>query len=104
MLQHRMAGEAHLRTDPDAFVLGLHAVKLNAALSGEGRHALQPLEEIEMPPRAAEFAVSGEFQSDVLLFLDDLLDFAIFDLLELRRCDRTLGAFGARIFKRRRAQ
>ena len=97
MLQHRVAGEAHLAGDLDAFVLGLHAVELNAALGGVGRDAVEAFEEIEMPPRAAEFAVGRELQPDVLLLLDDFLDLAIFDLFELRRRDLAL----ARVWRAR---
>jgi hypothetical protein len=57
MLQHRMAGKADLAGDLDAFGLGLHAVKLDAALGRVGRDAIEAAEEIEMPPRAAKLAV-----------------------------------------------
>src|SRR5476649_1690483 len=34
--------------------------------------------EIEMPPGAAEFAIGRELETDIGLFLDDLLDLAVF--------------------------
>ena len=37
-----------------------------------------------MPPGAAELAVGRELEADLLLLLDDLLDLAVFDRLELR--------------------
>ena len=46
------------------------------------RDAVETSEEIEMPPRAAEFAVGGELQPDLFLLLDDLLDLAVFDLAQ----------------------
>ena len=78
MLQHRMAGEADPAVDLDAFGLGLHAVKLDGVHLIE-RDAVETAEEIEMPPRAAKFAIGGEFQPDLFLLLDDLLDLAVFD-------------------------
>ena len=45
--------------------------------------AIEHAEEIEMPERAAELAVGGELKPDVLLLLDDLLDLAVLDRLEL---------------------
>ena len=65
-----------------AFVLGLDAVELDAGIGGDRRDAGKPAEEIEMPPGAAEFAVGGELEADLLLLLDDLLDLAVFDRLE----------------------
>src|ERR1700722_18326167 len=82
MLQHRMAGKADLAGDLDAFGLGLHAVKLDAALGRIRRDAVEAAEEIEMPPRTAEFAVGRELEADAFLLLDDGLDLAIFDRLE----------------------
>ena len=47
--------------------------------------ALQAAEEIEMPPRAAEFAVGRKLQADLFLLLDDLDDLAVFDWPSTRR-------------------
>ena len=57
-----------------------------------------------MPPRAAEFAVGRELQPDLLLLLDDLLDLAVLDLLQLGGRDRALLALGARVLECRGAQ
>src|SRR5277367_4456257 len=66
--------------------------------------AVEHAVEIEMPPRAAEFAIGGALQPDLLLLLDDLLDLAVLDLLELRRADLALVALGAGFLERRGAQ
>jgi hypothetical protein len=99
-----MAGKADLAVDLDRLGLGLHAVELDAAIGGVERDAVEAAEEIEMPPRAAEFAVGGELQPDVFLLLDDLLDLAVFNLPELGRRDCAAGAFDARDLERRGAQ
>src|ERR1700722_14694055 len=105
MLQHRMAaGEAELAGDARAQMLGLHAVKLDAVIDLMDLDAVEHAVEIEMPPRAAEFAVGGALEADLLLLLDDLLDLAVLDLLELRSRDRALLALGAGFLERRGAQ
>ena len=65
--------------------LGLHAVKLDAVVERVDLDAVEQAVEVEMPPRAAELAVGRDFQPDVLLLLDDLLDLAVLDLRELCR-------------------
>ena len=62
--------------------------------------AVEAPEEIEMPPRAAELAVGDGMEADVLLLLDDALDLAVFDLLQLRGADLALGALGPRVMDR----
>ena len=104
VLQHRVAGETHPAGDLDAFVLSLHAVKLNPALGGVGRDAVEAFEEIEMPPGAAEFAIGRELEPDLLLLLDNLLDLAIFDLFELRRRHLAPRVFFTCLLDRRSAQ
>ncbi len=66
--------------------------------------AVEPPEEIEMPPGTAEFAVGDRLQADLFLFLDDLLDLAVLDRLEGGGVDLAFGALLARFFQRRRAQ
>ena len=59
--------EIELARDLQALGLGLHAMELDAV---RRRHALaagQMPEEIEVPPGAAELAVGGELQADLLL-------------------------------------
>jgi hypothetical protein len=57
-----------------------------------------------VPPGAAELAVGRELEAELLLLLDDLLDLAVLDGLELGRRDRTLFALGARLLERGGAQ
>ena len=85
MLQHRMVGEADLAVDAQALRLGLHALELDAVVELVELDAVEHAEEIEVPPGAAEFAVGRELEADLLLLLDDLLDLAVLDLLELGR-------------------
>ena len=66
--------------------------------------AVEPPQEIEMPPGTAEFAVGDGLQPDRFLLLDDVLDLAVFDLFELGGADFTFGAALARAFKRGRPQ
>ena len=83
---------------------GLHALELDAVIDLLDLDAVEHAVEIEMPPRAAEFAVGRALQPDLFLLLDDLLDLAVLDLLELRRVDLALLALGARFLERRGAQ
>ncbi len=80
MLQHRVIGEAELARDADALHPALHAVKLDAVVERVALHAVEQAVEIEVPPRAAEFAVGGDLQPGLLLLLDDLLDLAVLEL------------------------
>jgi hypothetical protein len=59
MLEHRMIGEADLAGDVDRPRLGQDALELNA-LAGDDLDAVEPAEEIVVPPRAAELAVGGK--------------------------------------------
>ena len=93
-----------LPVDLDALGLGLHAVELDAVGGCRGVDAVEASEEIEMPPRAAELAVGRELEPDLFLLLDDLLDLAVFDFLQLRGGDLAALALGARLLERRRAQ
>src|ERR1035437_7272622 len=103
VLQHRVIGEADFALDPDALHLGLHAMELDAVIELIELDAVEHAEKIEVPPGAAEFAVSGELEPDLLLLLDDLLDLAVLDRLELGRVDLALLALRARLFDRRGA-
>src|SRR5262249_41211897 len=94
MLDHRLAGKAELPDDPDALRLGLHALELDAVVELVELDAVQHGEEVEMPPRAAEFAVGRKLQSNLRLLLDQVPDLAILDLLELSRRDLALFAPG----------
>ena len=86
MLDHRMAGErAELAGDAQHHRLRLRALELDLALAEIGLDAVERAEEIVVPERAAEFAVGDGFQPDLFLLLDDALDLAVLDRLELRR-------------------
>jgi hypothetical protein len=74
---------------------GVHHVLLDA---------VEAPEEIEVPPRAAEFAVGDGLQADLLLLLDDALDLAVFHDLELGGGDLALLVPLPRVLQRRRPQ
>ena len=61
------------------------ALELDAVIELVDLDAVEHAEEIEVPPGAAKLAVGGELEPDLLLLLDDLLDLAVLDRLELRR-------------------
>ncbi len=81
-----------------------NSVELDAGGGLDRRDALEALEEIEMPPGAAELAVGGELQSDLFLLLDDPFDLAVLDRFESRGVDVAFGALGTRLLQRRGAQ
>jgi hypothetical protein len=85
VLEHRMAGKADLAGDAHAFVAGRDGGKGDAAVHDVALDAVEAPEEIEMPPRAAEFAVGDRLQPDRFLFFDDVFDLAVLDGLELGR-------------------
>ena len=99
-----IGGEVELAGDLQALGLGLDAVELDAVVEHHALAALELPEEIEVPPGAAELAVGGELQADLLLLPDDLLDLLVLDLLELVGRDLALLALGARVLERRGAQ
>ncbi len=104
MVEHRVTGKIDLAGDLDAFRLGLDAGELDAVLGGERGHAVEAAEEIEVPPRAAEFAVGRALQADRLLVLDDDRDLAVLDRLELGSGDLALLPLGARLLEAGGAQ
>ena len=104
MLQHRMIGKSELSDNAQALRLGLHAMELNALLGLEKLDPVEHAEKIEMPPGAAELAVGGELEPDLLLPGDDLFNLTILDGLELGRADRALFMFGARFLQGGRTQ
>src|SRR4029453_9642561 len=61
-------------------------------------------EKVEVPPGAAELAVGRKLKAKLLLLLDDVLDLAILDRLELGRRDGALFALGARFLERSGSQ
>jgi hypothetical protein len=65
--------------------------------------AVEAPEEIEMPPRAAEFAVGDRLQAALLLLPYDAFDLAVLDRLQRRRVDLAFGELRAGLLQRRGA-
>ena len=99
-----MVRKAELAVNTDAARLGLHALEFNAVVELVDFHAVKQAVKVEMPPRAAEFAVGRKLQTDLFLLFDDLLDLAIFDLGELRSADLAFFPLRARFLQWRGAQ
>ena len=59
---------------------------------------------VELIPGAAELAIGGELQADVLLFLDRLFDLAVFDCAQRLSRNLVTRALDPRLFQRRRPQ
>src|SRR5262249_7179516 len=104
MLDVGMALELDLAVDADCFMFGLDAMKLDSRIGHDRGDTFQTAKEIEVPPCPAKFAISGKFEADFFLLLDDLLDLAVFDRLECGGVNLTLGMLGTRILQWRRAQ
>jgi hypothetical protein len=104
VLQHRVVAEAELAHDADAARLGLHALELDAVVELVDLNTLELPIEIEVPPRAAVFAVGRELQAHLLLLLDQLRNFLILDLLQVGGADLPLLALLAGFLDRRGAQ
>jgi hypothetical protein len=84
MPKHRvLSGKIDLTGHADAFRLGLRALELDAMVEDHPFAALELPQKIEMPPRAAEFAVGGELKAHVRLLFDDFLDFRVFNCRQL---------------------
>src|ERR1700688_395478 len=104
MLDHRMAGKSELAGDLNALVAGGDAGKGDATFHHMLFDAVEAPEKVEMPPRAAEFAVGDRLQANFFLFLDDALDLTVLDRLEVGRTDFALSALLARLLERGRTQ
>ena len=105
MRQHRMiVGEIELADHPHRIVPGLDARELDALVGVKQFAAGQMAKKIEMPPRAAEFAVGRELQSERRLLVHDLFDFHILDLAQVVGGNLALLEFGARLLDLRRPQ
>jgi hypothetical protein len=83
MLDHGMVAEAELAGHAHALRPGLDAFELHALWQIHQLGAVESGEKIQMPPGAAEFAIGNGLQACLFLFLDNLLDLAIFDLLQI---------------------
>jgi hypothetical protein len=100
----RMCGEADAAGHAHALGLGLDAVEDDAVADLIELDAVESLEEIELPPRAARLAVGGGLEPNLLLLSDRLLDLAVLD-----RAQRAGGELAAlvlrpRLLERRRPQ
>src|SRR5438128_10945129 len=89
-----MVGKADLAHDAQPLRLGLHAVELDALLGLVNLDAVEHPEKVEVPPGAAELAVGRKLKAELLLPLDDLLDLAVLDRLELDGGERAVFALG----------
>ena len=104
VLQHRMVAEIDLAGDADALRLGLHALELDAVVELIDLDVVEAVVEIVVPEHAAVLAVGRALQPDLFLLLDDLRDFLVLDLLQVRRADLALVALRARLGDRGGAQ
>ena len=93
-----------LPTTSEPARFGLHALELDALFGLVLLDAVEPRQEIEMPPGAAIFAVGDRLEPDLLLLPDDLQDFRVLDDFELRGRDFPFLALRARFLERRGAQ
>ncbi|MNT30142.1 hypothetical protein D3C72_1659210 [compost metagenome] len=95
-----MAAAAQFTGHAYAVGLGLHAVKLDALIRIVALNALQPIEEVEMPPRAAELTVSHHMQATGALLLNNVANRVIFNISQRAGIDFTAGKFESRLFDR----
>src|SRR5262249_1088854 len=93
-----------LAVDADAARLGLDALELNAVVKFVDLDPIKHAVKVEVPPRAAIFAIGRELEAQFLLLGDDLWNFLLFPPLEVAGRALTLLAFLARLLERRRAQ
>jgi hypothetical protein len=100
MFDHRMAGKADLSGDLETLVTGRYRRERHACIHYMLLDAVETPEKIEMPPRAAEFAVCDRLKAHFFLFPYDAFDLAIFCFLQVRRPNLTLGALLARFLQR----
>src|SRR6266702_2431111 len=81
-----------------------YPAKLDAMRQRDLLAADEPPAEVEVPPRAAISTVGRQLHPDLFLLLDDGLDLAILDRLEIGGGDLAIRSFGARTLDRCRAQ
>ena len=99
-----MVGEAELADDARALGAGLQALERDALFHGVALGAVEPPEEIEVPPGATELAVGDRLKPDLLLLLDNAFDLAVLDGLERGGVDLALGVLLARLLHGGRTQ
>jgi hypothetical protein len=99
-----MAGKTDLPGYLEAFIAGRHRGEGHARIHDVLFNPIEAPEKIKMPPGAAEFAIGDRLQAHVFLFPYDTLDLAVFNLLQLSRCNLAFYALLARFLQRRRPQ
>ena len=105
MAEHGMAGrEIDPAVNVQAFRLGLRALELQALRHAHQLDAVELAQEVVVPPRTAELAVSHRLQADQFLPGYQLPDLVVLDRPELGRRDLAGRSPGARRFHRRGAQ
>ena len=90
VIDHRRAGIADLAGDANILRPRFDAGELDAVRGAIELGAIKQLEEVELPPGAAKFAVGRKLQADLFLFLDDLLDLFVLHRLQSRGVDLAL--------------
>ena len=96
LLQERMVAEADLAREDQLGALRGHALELDGPfLGGDLLHALEALEEVEVPERAGELAVGDGLEAAGLLKRDEAGDFAVRDFFERFARDLAFGELGA---------
>src|SRR6202008_2682696 len=92
MVEHRMARRKSERAgDVRRLRLCLRALKMDARRCVAQLHTIEQPEEVEVPPRAAVFAVRRRHKPDRTLLPDDLFDLLVFYRSEMRRADLMSG-------------
>ncbi len=105
MVEHRVVvGKTELADHADRVMPGLNACELNARVGVKQFAAGEFRQKVEMPPRAAEFAVGRELQADRGLLVHDLFDLHVFDLAQIGGRYFAPLQFGARLLDLRRTQ
>ena len=104
VVEEGVAVEVQLAGHLHAARLGLHAGELDALLGLVALGAAELLEEVEMPPGAAIFAVGDQLHADLFLLPDQLLDLGVLDLLQVGGADLAFLAPGAGFLQRLGAQ
>jgi len=83
-----IGGEAELVADHRHVLLGMDAVKLDAAAFAlDDIEAVEHAHEVEMPPGAAEFAIGDRLEAGIFLHPDDIDNGLILDGSELFGAD-----------------
>src|SRR5262245_15805746 len=95
---------AELLVDAQLDRVRRRAVKLKRALAVVGLDTIKRLQEIGLPGGTAIFTVGNRFEADRFLLLDQRLDLAVLDRLELGGGDLVLLAPGARLLERLRTK